>query len=77
MSAFIKQLGFGKKQASMIDAQTVRPESGSSSDIQASSDVKDEKGLDIGVDQSTVVKASGTDRRISELEAHTTLKQIK
>lgn len=77
MSAFIKQLGFGKKQASMIDAQTVSPESGSSSDIQASSDVKDEKGLDIGVDQSTVVRASGTDHRISELEAHTTLKQIK
>ena len=77
MSSLAKRLGLGKKSSNVIDGQTVSPESGSSSDVQVTSDVKDEKGLNLGVDQSTVVKASGTDRRISEAEANHTLQQIK
>jgi len=76
MSSFAKRLGFGKKQSNVMDAQTVSPESGSSSDVRTT-DVKDEEGLNLGVDQSTVIKSSGTDRRISELEANTILLQIK
>ena len=77
MSSLAKRFGFGKQQENAIDGQTVSPESASSSDAQVSSQVKDEKGLNIGIDQSTVLTASGTDRRISEVEANTTLRQIK
>lgn len=77
MSSFVKRLGFGKKQNDVIQGESVSPHSGSSSEVQESSDVKDEKGLNLGEDQSTVVKASGADRRISEVEANTTLQQIK
>ena len=77
MSAFTKRFGFTKKTDDVINEQTVNSESGSNSEIQASSDVKDEEGLNLGVDQSTVIKASATDRRISELEANTALRQIK
>ena len=77
MSSFTKRFGFGKKTSNVIEGQNMSPESGSSSDVQVTSDVKDEKGLNLGVDQSTVVKASGTDRRISEAEANNTLQQIK
>lgn len=77
MSTFAKRLGFGKKHDNVINAEVVSPESGSGSDVQASSDVKDEKGLNFGEDQSKAIKASGTDRRISEVEANTTLRQIK
>lgn len=77
MSTFVKRLGFGKNHNSVIDGELVSPESGSGSDVQVSSDVKDEKGLNIGEDQSKVIKASGNDRRISEVEANTTLHQIQ
>lgn len=77
MSSFAKRLGFGKRQDNVINAENVSPETGSGSDIQTSSDVKDEKGLNFGEDQSKTIKASGTDRRISEVEANTTLTQIK
>lgn len=77
MSTFVKRLGFGKNENTVIDAEVVSPESGSGSDVQASSDVKDEKGLNFGEDQSKVIKASGNDGRISEAEANTTLHQIK
>lgn len=77
MSSFAKRLGLGKRQDNVINAENVSPETGSGSDIQTSSDVKDEKGLNFGEDQSKTIKASGTDRRISEVEANTTLTQIK
>ena len=77
MSSIAKRFGFGKKQDNVIDGQMASPESGSSSDVQVNSDVKDEKGLNLGVDQSTVITATGTDRRISEVEANTTLQRIK
>ena len=77
MPSLAKRFGFGKQQANAIDGQTVSLESGSSSEAQVTSKIKDEKGLNLGVDQSTVVTASGTDRRVSEVEANTTLRQIK
>lgn len=77
MSTIIKRLGFGKKQDNVLNAEVVSPESGSGSDILASSDVKDEKGLNLGEHQSTVITASGNDRHISEVEVNTTLHQIQ
>ena len=77
MSTFAKRLGFGKKQNNVINAEVVSPESTSGSDIQVTSDVKDEKGLNLAEDQGRVVKASGTDGRIIEVEANRTLIQIK
>lgn len=76
MPAFARRFGFGKKQNDAALTETVSPESGSSSDGQIL-EVKDAEGLNVGVDQSTVITASGTDRRISEVEANTTLKQIR
>lgn len=76
MSAFTKRFRFGKKQDTAVHPETVSPESGSSSDVQAI-EVKDAEGLNLGVDQSTVITASGTDRHISEVEANNTLKQIR
>ena len=77
MSAFVRRLGFGSRPGAVIDGQNVSPESGSSAEVQTSSLVKDEKGLNLGEDQTNVITASGTDRRISEVEANTTLRQIK
>ena len=77
MSSLLHRFKLGRTQPDVINAQSNSPQSGSSSDVQISSDVKDEKGLNLGADQSTVIKASGADRRISEVEANTTLQQIK
>jgi hypothetical protein len=77
MSTIIKRLGFGKKQDNVLNAEVVSPESGSGSDILASSDVKDEKGLNVVEHQSNVITASGNDRHISEVEVNTTLHQIQ
>ncbi len=77
MSTFMKRLPFGKKQDNVINGELVSPESGSGSDVQASSGVKDEKGLNFGEDQSTVIKVSGNDKHISEIEANKTLHQIQ
>lgn len=77
MSTFARRFGFGKKQHDAVLHDTVSPvESGSSADVQIL-EAKDAEGLNLGVDQSTVITASGTDRRISEVEANTTLKQIR
>lgn len=77
MSTFIKRFGFGKARDNRIHDGVAVPELSSGSDIQISSDVKDEKGLNFGEDQSKVIRASGTDRRISEAEANNTLQSIK
>lgn len=77
MSKFIKRFGFGRTQPGVPILEGVNPESGSSTEVVRTATVKDEKGLNFGEDQSTVVKATGAGRRISEVEANTTLTNIK
>ena len=78
MSSLIKRLGLGgTKERTVLGVPLETSQSGSGSDVVVTSEVKDEKGLNMGEDQATVIKASGADRRILEVEANTTLQNIK